>query len=272
VSNFALASNTRFSAVGANTGSSIATNINGSGTAFVKSSWVVLTTSWPFDSEGVIVMASSPSAGVAMFTLDIARGATGSELPVISDLWCPETTSLLTEYIPLRIKAGEQIQARINSDQVFVNLQVQMFPIGGSTRRMFGYGGGNRWQTNLNTGTLRGTQVDPGSTTNTKGAWTTLISSTNGLVTTLMLTTRGWHTVNAQTNCLIDIGIGAAGSEQVLIPNMYQFNQPNSSNWTRSYLHVPVALPPGTRLAARAQADSNDSNDRLCEVFCNVIA
>lgn len=240
--------------------------------SFTKTAWTAFTTSWPFDSEGFIVIGGSPSAGVNAISLDIARGAAGSEIAVVSDFRVPETTSCLCEYMPIRMRAGERVSGRIAADSSFVGLTVALYPIAPTTRRVYGVGGGgNRWQTNLNAGTLRGTQIDPGGAANAKGAWTTLISSTNAFSTALMIGTRGWSTINAQTNCLIDIGIGSSGQEVPLIPNVYQFNQPNSSNWDKPYMLFPVSLPQGTRISARAQADSTDASDRLCEVFLNVI-
>lgn len=270
MSNFALPTNGRYAAVGANTGSSNATVVNPSGTPFVKpGSWTEITASWPFDSEAFVLLGSSASAGTSAISLDLARGASGSEVAFVTDFFTPETTSCLCVTLPIRIRAGERISAKISTGDGFSPLNVALYPIGPTTRRVYGFGaGGNRWQGNLNTGTLRGTQIDPGSTANTKPtSWTTLIASTNAFTTALLVSTRGYQTINAQTNCLIDIGIGSAGSEVPLIPNIYQFNQPNSSNWNKGYMVFPVSLPQGTRISARAQADSTDSSDRLCEVF-----
>jgi hypothetical protein len=82
----------------------------------------------------------------------------------------------------------------------------------------------------------------------TKGAWTEIIASTTSNVDVLRL--RTLVGVNAlDTSALLDIGIGAAGSETAMVENLAVGGA--GFGWGFS---LPVAVPQGTRIAARAQS------------------
>lgn len=89
-----------------------------------------------------------------------------------------------------------------------------------------------------------------GSSNNTKGAWTQLLASTAFDAHAMLLV---FNDPDASFNGLVDIGIGAAGSERVLLPDLYIRTETNKFV---GRLMVPVAIPAGTRLSARLQADS----------------
>lgn len=125
-------------------------------------------------------------------------------------------------------------------------------------------GGDNHlWQTDCRydtygevTGSTTGTALTV-SSTNTKGGWQQLSSSTafpaEGLLVTADLGTAG------SPQALIDIGIGAASSERVVVPNLAfssRLGHPQS-------IWLPVAIPSGSRLAARCQCNSTTNVPRI---------
>lgn len=95
-------------------------------------------------------------------------------------------------------------------------------------------------------GGSRGTLVTSGAA-NTKGNWYQLVASsaynTDGLLVFIAK-------MNA-SDFLVDIGIGAAGSENVVVPNLVAGN--NLANNVTQYL-IPISIPAGTRIAACCQA------------------
>jgi hypothetical protein len=112
-----------------------------------------------------------------------------------------------------------------------------------------------------NTGT---TNADPGvtvtadATIHTKGAWAQIIASTARDaygITVFIAATAGAASSNQRY--LVDIGIGAASSEVVLIPdlmcgNASAFNA--ASNTGPAMFHFPIYIPAGSRISARGQA------------------
>lgn len=86
---------------------------------------------------------------------------------------------------------------------------------------------------------------------NTKGAWVELIASTANDVDIIDIEVYGPETAYYA----IDIGIGAAASEVVIIPDLTlsasnSFNQSSGKRYK-----IPIAIPAGTRVAARMQGD-----------------
>lgn len=102
------------------------------------------------------------------------------------------------------------------------------------------------------TTTRGGTAVTGSATADTKGSWSQIAASTGFSASAILLS------ANAQfldTNYLLDIGIGGSGSEQVLIPDL-MIAVPNGVTFN---VMIPVAIPAGSRLAARC-ADSFGSS------------
>lgn len=91
------------------------------------------------------------------------------------------------------------------------------------------------------------------ASTNTKGAYVELISSTsfeaNGLFITLR---RG----NLNGDALIDIAIGGSGSEQVVVPNIGFACQ--VLRYGTSFF-IPFYIPAGSRISARVQATTGSA-------------
>lgn len=101
------------------------------------------------------------------------------------------------------------------------------------------------------TANSRGTTVTPSATNNTKGSWVELLSSTD--FQALLSAIRLVGDTGGSYDWLVDISIGASGSEQVILENLiYSAKQANAVN---SY-NIPILIPKGVRIAARAQGSS----------------
>jgi hypothetical protein len=94
------------------------------------------------------------------------------------------------------------------------------------------------------TGTPGAVTVTSSATANTKGSWTQLDAATGFEATSLVLTV---NTQFGDTQYLLDIGVGGAGSEQVLIPNLHFAY----ANGTVAVLTFPISVPAGSRISAR---------------------
>src|SRR3569832_2485127 len=93
------------------------------------------------------------------------------------------------------------------------------------------------------------TLVLPTCGLNCKGSWALVIASLFFDVCGVVVQWRG----NASTSyrALIDVGIGAAGAEQVIIPNLASEKISNTKDVYNQPIIFPVEIPAGTRVAVR---------------------
>jgi hypothetical protein len=245
------------------------TTVTASGTTHTKGSWAQLIASTTLPAVGILVMFDDITAGRDYLT-DIGVGAAGSEVVIAANLTASTGTGSVTYshiYIPLAIPAGTRIAARtqcnVASGQIPTAVLIVSGTIGSPTSysRCTTYG--------ANTADSGGTSVDPGGTANTKGAWVQIVSSTTNPIRQLIIgipnqintvrTSQSWH---------VDIGIGGAGSELILIPDL-QLNASTTNDSVTPQIigPIPVEIPEGTRIAVRAQSDGIDATDRLFDVI-----
>lgn len=91
---------------------------------------------------------------------------------------------------------------------------------------------------------------------NTKDTtWTTLIASTAFDAQMVLVHIQGSAVSGVNTSTLIDIGIGAAASETVIIPNLLAgyAGAPSAQGFARHAM-FPLYIPAGSRLSARSQS------------------
>jgi hypothetical protein len=105
-----------------------------------------------------------------------------------------------------------------------------------------------------------GTSVAAHATTaHTKNAtYTTLIAATSYVAYGIFV---GFHTTSTaatRESFLVDIAIGGAGSEVVIIPNLLAGNQAASGTTSHmgSYYFFPIRIPSGVRISATCQSDT----------------
>jgi len=160
--------------------------------------------------------------------------------------------------IPVSVPAGSRIAARYQAstttnDDVYVAVttMAQTLTPSSGLNRCITYG--------ADTGDSGGTVVNSGGTTNTKGAWSQLAASTTETIRALWWMIGGREHNHADSDFLVDIGVGAAASEQVIIPDV-PFVSINQN--TYPHFPVPVDIPAGSRLAVRTQAYTTNATLR----------
>lgn len=100
-----------------------------------------------------------------------------------------------------------------------------------------------------------GVTVTASSTAHTKGNWAQLIASTSAPAYGITVQVLACAASNTATSSLLDIGVGPAGSEQVIIPNLgagYKLDEGVSNS--PEVWFFPLYVPEGVRLAARMQS------------------
>lgn len=112
-------------------------------------------------------------------------------------------------------------------------------------------------ETNVTAADRDGATITAGGVAHTKGAYSAgeLIAATaeDAYGITVMVT--GVHVTGTVTSFLLDIGIGASGSEVDLIQDLDCWGAPTVASGGRAKCwFFPVFIPKGSRVAARAQA------------------
>lgn len=237
------------------------------GASGAKGSWLEMIGSTAEDSIGIIIFAGQVGTTNRGYAIDIGVGAVSSEIVVIPDLLVTYPTGVPVSsgayFFPFKIPAGTRIAARCatTSGSELIQFSVTMV-YGGfqndlpaiSYAESFGVSG------------KLGTQIDPGGSANTKGSYTQLIAATGQDYQGINIHfSNGTNSAPSTTDWLIDIAIGAGGSEEILLPNL-GCSASSSGQFPLIYMPFPVQIPSGTRIAARCQCTITDATDRLIRV------
>lgn len=114
--------------------------------------------------------------------------------------------------------------------------------------------GPQRFQYSATNAGSDGVTVTASATANTMGSWVELIASTSFDSTKVFVMLLDSFSTAVNSNILVDIGVGAAGSEAVVIPTLLGGGAaPLNSGMGVQYM-FKLAVPAGSRIAARAQA------------------
>lgn len=106
---------------------------------------------------------------------------------------------------------------------------------------------------NARPNTAQGTLVTP--TVGSKGSWAEAIAALANDTFGLLICINTNSTSGASRNSIVDIGIGASGSEVVLVPDLIGGNATGyATGGNGLWYFFPVAIPAGTRVAVRAQS------------------
>lgn len=239
-------------------------------------SWHELTPSTLLDASGLIFFLTSVNGSDAML-FDIGIGGAGSETALISKIPFDEDGGGPAEgmavYLPIGVPAGSRLSCRMLSAAAngLSRVQIHLLSCGSnglppcSAATVYGS------TVTPSVNSLAGTIVDPGATPDTKGVWTELTAASDKDDSWLIvLAAVSAHGLSHGKQTMIDIGIGSAGNEIVVIPNLplcFSFSNLGSRQLskTRAY-SFPVRVPSGTRISARAQSTISDAPSRSVSV------
>jgi hypothetical protein len=97
--------------------------------------------------------------------------------------------------------------------------------------------------------------VTASATPHTKGSWTEIIASTSEQTTLLSFIIRDVASTNVDTAMLIDVGVGASGSETAIIENVAVGGAVGLGLGVGVLLfQCPINIPSGSRISVRNQA------------------
>lgn len=219
-----------------------------------KGSWTQLIASAASDIEALQIYTLGPQNTVFTSLLDLGIGAAGSEVPIISNLFVPSNTGfgalISTPILPFSIPAGTRISARGQASGAGEGIVTSLRVADG------GWGqGGFAGVDGIGADTIntRGTLVTSG-TALTKGSWTQIVASAARDYAGFFLTPgpqSGSDGVTASQPVNIDIGIGAAGSEVILVPDIMGTSFAAATTQIIPALMFWTPIPAGSRIALR---------------------
>jgi hypothetical protein len=237
-----------------------ALSISAHATPFADGTYTEVDPSLSADAAGIWFLINTISAGDTNTStlLEFATGSGGAEVHWAS-VQVGYTGNTQAYFVPGFIAAGTRVAVRLRSavsaqgtGNFFVNFLSATKSVDVGAPVTMGH----------NTATAAGVSLTAPGSLNTKGAWTEIEDSTPAAFGALLvnLAAGGDTTMNA-TGVLVDIGIGAASAETVLIADIYVQGSTSESLVLRSPVTYGVDIPAGSRLSARwARASATNSS------------
>jgi hypothetical protein len=225
------------------------------GSANTKGSWVQMAASCPHDSDALLI-STQVSTGSRSCLADIGVGGSGSEVVVLSNLFLQAISAYQsggTFLVPLQFKAGDRVSMRIQSDVASADFYFKFNFFKSGFFASLGLQSPTTY--GANAGSTAGVSVTASGTTNTKGSYAQITASTTAPIRWL-LPCIGDNYGTTSFDAALDIAVGAGGSEQIILPDLY-VNNPSSAVTSQPmapYCCLPVDIPAGTRIAARTKA------------------
>jgi hypothetical protein len=239
-------------------------------TTYAKALWTQIIASTVYDSSWIRITIAGEGQSGRQIAVDIGIGSSGNEVVIISNLGMGSYGTQQVSYMfPFSVPLGTRISARLSSSLLTDNAQVvqctlfaDRYMSPGVVSAIDTYGFNNT--TNL------GQAVDPGGTANTKGSYAQITAGTSNDIAgfMLMFDTQGQSTpsTNHVVDWLVDLAIGGSGSEVIFLPNWLQIAYCwSAKNYFANGVtpYIPMQIPAGTRIAARAQCNTNASPERV---------
>lgn len=220
-----------------------------------------------YDASGMLIAISNGSVSTnAQYAVAIAIGAAASEVVIIPNLIFNLRTALtwFSVFIPIGVPAGTRLSAKVQSPTGAATCEIAI-ELCDSDYDMTPYGLLQDYGTAI--GTTRGTQLDPGAVANTKGSYAQLAASTTYDINWLLVFVSGGAGVIAAQEWLMDIAVGAAASEKIILSNLlFEAGATNPGITTPLVGAFKIKVPSGTRLSARCQCTSTTSGSRKPDV------
>jgi hypothetical protein len=250
---------------GTNAAASLGTTLTASGSTNTKGSYAQLVASTPYDASGFWLLLSGASSLTAGYLVDLAIGAAASEIVLVPNvpfnIQSAANSGTLAIFVPCAIPAGTRISARVQSSTGSTTVTAAVVLLDGSFDEDSSLAAPQNY--GALTASSVGTSIDPGASANMKGSWVQIAASTTYDIGALQLIcdTQKNVTTIAQT-WLIDIGIGAGGSEKVIAPNISLSCNAGPMLTNPAPPLIRCQIPSGTRLAIRAQGTNGTSATR----------
>ncbi len=229
-------------------------SINTGAVAHVKTPWAEIdaSTAKTVDFIDVYLLNSALSATNSSALLDIAVGAVGSEVVIVSNLPVGYGNQWSNRIrVPVRVAAGVRLSVRVQGVRVSA-LHAQAFDL----RRLpdgAGRGPDHLVTMGTNLATSQGVVVPAATVANVRTPWVEVVASSIERFSAVILGVQFAGDTITSGNLVVDVGIGPAGAEVVVVPDVpYSANTAEFiQGWTDSLFAADI--PAGSRIAVRMQ-------------------
>lgn len=238
-----------------------------SGAINTKGSYTELLASAAYDAQGFFIWMQKAGHANNDVLVDVAIGAAASETIIINNLVGANAGNgeCTQYYIPIAIPAGTRVSAR---SQASAATDTSKVGITLAADHPLGWSGGLITTYGADTADSGGVSVDPGATVNTKGAYSELVASTTYDISALILAIGEQNNfIRSSAGYRIDLAVGAAASEQIIIPDIQMSQNAAGDQFIPRSFHFRTHIPAGSRIAVRAQSSINDAADRLFDAI-----
>lgn len=249
----------QISPASAGTTSTQGTSVSGGGSAGAYTTTKVqLVSSTDTDYAGLWAVMSEGATVGSLFKL--YTGGSGSETEFAELVGSSSAYYHCSVFVPIHIPSGTRISAaKADSDGFGATARIHIVPVRGesygplvSRGRLIG----------ASSGAL--TNVDAGATANTKGSWVELSASTTNDARGFTICAWGDASCDTAVRHHMDVGIGAAGSEQIILADIGV----SQLSFRAEMIGFPVGpfwtpIPAGSRVAIRTQCSSASANSRI---------
>lgn len=231
----------------------------------VKSAWVELSSGLAAEAQEFLLHVAFTTGTSRRGLIDIGIGPAGSEQVVIANVPVSAGSRVRINALAARLLIGADAGARIAAR---AQASASSTVIGVALHAIDGDSGGIATTYGSGLSGTRATAVDAGAVANTKGAWTELASSTSREIrrALVVITRRGDGLSIVASSSQLDIGIGSAGSEEVVIPDVQFWQATGGGEVAPLSWLCAVEIPAGSRLVARHMCSSTHSTTRVVEV------
>ena len=213
----------------------------------------------------VVISGASPPINSTLYT-DVAIGGAGSEVVLLSNLtFGPGTTTSncgIKIAAPIAIPSGTRVAARfaLSSSTTTTTSQAPSIGLQGYDSGFPGPTGFAGMEAVGQTNGI-GTVILTTTSANVKTAYVQLTASTGRDYAGFFLGTDGAVTAANQPTFLVDLAVGAGGSEKNIL-NTYLLRGNVTAPISCSNL-IMIPIPSGTRISARAQSNQASSSYNL---------
>jgi hypothetical protein len=219
-----------------------------------------------FDAQLMLVNLGYWASGPADYLIDIAIGAASSEVVIAANLIFSGFTNgeHVAQYqLPIFVPAGTRLSARCQASagsatvRCTITLMAQPFLPSAPLSVVTTYG--------ANTGDSGGVSIDAGGSANAKGSYSQLAAALSFDTSWLIVAVAGINATRTACRWLLDVAVGAAASETIVIPDLYVVGSSASDSVLPATYCLPCSLPAGSRVAIRSQCSITDATDRLLD-------
>jgi hypothetical protein len=257
---------TRYETLGAVPSSTRGTTVTASASVNTKGSWTTIGTT-TFEYHTLYVDLGN--GGTADFVVDIGINNGSSVMTLCEDLRLCSlrggAANGANYALPLYVPSGSALQARVASSVTVATLSVILR---GASNGWQGAPGCRKVQAFYTSASSRGLDLDPG-TDDTDTAWTEIDATTAYSAHGLMIGigNGGESTRAALRTYLLDVGMGAAASEYLLISDLL-LSQGSVADAVLPHVlgPFPCSIPASTRLAVRARTSAATALERKVDV------